>query len=174
MKDNRGFSLVELIICVAILSILLVFGFSQLGVVNSYRAREAVKKADTAINDCKVTTLSKSQATGLTLANVDVYLEFYKDANGYWIKLHEGTSSETIKQISKKRVKMTYKCDGTGSVETEVTESSPLRIGFNRTTGAFLAQADGTFVTSIKFYGGDNDYSIRLIPKTGKTMTKQQ
>ena len=86
MKDNRGFSLVELIVVVAIMALLIGFGATRMDVVFGYSAKEARSKINSSLESLQVSCISKSKGNAQTMlagtslnADVDVYMEIYKD-----------------------------------------------------------------------------------------------
>ena len=62
MKDNKGFSLVEVLIMVAIISLIAGFGLSKTQATFGYNAQEAYKKVVSTLSTGKVQTLSKTMA----------------------------------------------------------------------------------------------------------------
>ena len=71
--DQRGFSLVELIVAVAIISILIGVGVRNLGVVQKYRVRECQDKLINAIQAHKIDALTKSVSNNSAAQSSDVW-----------------------------------------------------------------------------------------------------
>ena len=73
--DNRGFSLVELIVVVAILAILLGVMAANIGRISGYRAKECRTKVVSSLENGRLVTLSKSRG-GSYIGNTKTYLVF--------------------------------------------------------------------------------------------------
>ena len=72
-KKNAGFTIVELIVVVAMLSIFIGIFVVNVGRITGYNAKECYKKISSAITENKIETLSKAKETG------DIYLQIYQD-----------------------------------------------------------------------------------------------
>ena len=167
-RTNKGITLVELVIVVAILGILLGFASYNAFVINGYRARQCKNNLATAISELKVRTLSKAAKTG------DIYMEIYDDGKAIYSKVHYKTGEDEPKLIAK-RVKVRYG-SGPSSVTAVGAEGSGLIITYNRSTGAFVDNVGGSYpVSTTKYIGcsfGDKVYELELVPETGKVINK--
>lgn len=186
MKDNKGFSLVEILVCLAIIGVFLSFLFMNTGVINTYNTKEAAKKLNSSILNCRMYALSKSlggsklpdanAATASTVPNsTNVYLKVYKDSNDdyvcdLYVNNEISDSSPSIlesKVLSTKKVKITY-TDSAG-ITHDVDSANGLVLGFDRSNGAFLPQESGEYITEINVLGAKVTYNMTLYSKTGKT-----
>lgn len=166
MNNNKGITLIELVIAIAIISIIAGYGLSKTEVIQNYEARETYKKLQSTISDCKVSTMSWSQLNGdipimlsATIQNPGlvndainaVFMEIYKDSSDgcYYYRMHAASNAVTKREepvkISTSRVRIFYSVGAKGAVETdwdrmEVTggETKGLIVAYNRSTGAFL------------------------------------
>ena len=190
MEDNKGFSLVEILVCLAIIGVFLSFLFMNTGVINNYNTKEAAKKLNSSILNCRMYALSKSlggaclPATSATTDastvgdSTNVYLRIYKNADDDYIcdlyvnNLLADTSTTILesKTLSTKKIKISY-TDSAG-VEHEVTNANAVVIGFDRSNGSFLPMQGGSYVTDIKVLGATITYNMKLYSKTGKTEFK--
>ena len=169
---DSGFSLVELIIVIAIMSALMTTAMLSISMIFSANAKACANGIQRAVADCKVTTMGKSAA----------WLVLYRDADGVlYGQMHTmeqksgeaiGTFEEVIQEPEKlggKRVSITYTDDsGTDMGELPVGESNGIRIEFDRSSGSFK---DGT-IKSIDITGGNKHYRLTLIKLTGKLSMK--
>ena len=83
MKNkNAGFSLIELIVVIAVMVIVAGIGISWISRLSGYRARECASKVASTLNGAKVKSLSKQQNTG------DAYWELKKGSDGrYYVSV---------------------------------------------------------------------------------------
>ncbi|MCR5654985.1 MAG: type II secretion system GspH family protein [Lachnospiraceae bacterium] len=196
MKDNnKGFSLVELLIVVAIMVILIGVMAANIGRISGYRAKECRTKLISSMNDAKLETLSK--ATSNRSGN-DTYLVLFKNGlnNGNYMMVVIQGQIKTVKRISKGNVTIKYSTTkdatdgiaiptitpsipGGGSNITTSTDSSVLsfcqangfKIWYNRSTGAFLPLASGDDLYELFCSMGNYNYGIHVHPTTGKVET---
>jgi prepilin-type N-terminal cleavage/methylation domain-containing protein len=172
-KNNAGFSLVELVVVIAIIAILSGIGLYGVGQIWGYRARQCAKQVESSLTAAKVTTLGKATKNG------NIYWELSKESDGYYVNtvvLNSDSSvkSETKKKVGPSNLKVTY-----GSTDTDVAVT-PLRLCYNRASGEIYDYIDdgkgGTSATTltsttkitVKNPGGTKSYEITLVPKTGK------
>lgn len=171
-KENGGFSLVELIIVIAIISVLITTAVLSVSLVFSANAKTCANDIQRAVADCKVTTMGKSRA----------WLVIYRGSDGQlYGRMHAmeqkdgeavGTYEEKLSDPEKlggKRVSVTY-TDAAGIVtELPEGESGGLTIEFDRSSGSFK---DGT-PKSIEVIGGNRHYELKFEKLTGKITVKQ-
>lgn len=184
MKDNKGFSIVEVLIMVAIISLIAGFGLSKTEAIFGYNAQEAYKKIVNTISTAKVQTLSKSRLvssdtpvkTGSSVTtkvkDEGVYVEFYVKGSSIYSKTYIRGIAESPDgvKIGGKGVVISYTLDdGTTKTLTE-EEGQGIMFSFDRSTGAFLPYSNNSYVTELKVSGGKRSYVIKLMPKTGKVV----
>lgn len=187
MRDNKGFSLLELIITIAILGVLITFGLSKTQVIFGYNAQEAYKKTMSAISAGKVQALSKSKLTSNSISvkecvnapagsgshvNEMVYTVIYKDGNSIYTKTYVCGKAivEDGEKIGGKGVVISYTLDGGTQVALGDGEANGLMLSFDRSTGGFLPSESNKYVREIHVSGGTREYVITLLPKTGKVV----
>ena len=166
MKDNRGFSLVELIVVIAIMALVLTIAGISITAVASQRVSNAASDVKSAMSIAE--TYAKTKA--------DCYMEFSTDSDGssgYKIYTVDsegnkklGSSAESYnKAIS---IKIYFK---NISEPVTVTESTPVEIHFDRTTGGFATSkvngVDYGVPTKIEFTNGTKSVRLALATYTG-------
>lgn len=174
-KNNDGFTIVELIVVIAMLAIFIGAVSVNVGRINGYDAKEGYKKISSAITENKIETLGKAKMTG------DIYLEIYRDdsdRNLYVQTIHNGRSSKDVVKKTKLnkrgRASVSYELSDGTKVEN-VGNSNPLVICFNRASGAIVDINDGYKVSDLKYIyitAGSYEYTIELVPETGKVIGK--
>ena len=186
---NKGFTLVELIIVVAIFTILLGIAIPSLDSILGFRVNRAANSITAALDRTK--TEASNRLVG------EMMLE--KKSDGYYISyyLDRGKvgSTSNIKQdqpekIAPAKTIISYTTD-TDSKEHVMAEGDSLIITYDRATGAYLPiqdsvisqetilsnleagkdvllKRDGAYCTSITVKGGRRYKTISLIKDTGK------
>ena len=172
-SKDAAFSVVELIIVIALIAVISGFGANMSGVLTGRRAYAASEKLLELIARTKSETLAWSK--GLpenTGGEMDVYLEIVRRSNGIYATLHILDEEADTLLISDRVAMKVYEASGrnealTGERSYPVTEENIVRIGFDKRTGALLPGADGMFVKRIALEESDRRYVIRLVPATG-------
>lgn len=182
---NAGFTLVEIMVVVAILMIMTTFVFLSIGTVNSLYVHECTKEISSALAQEKIDCMSKQGK---------VYVKLYKTSTGLHIDEVQDTSaypggSKTVKNIDidtgmwtifgKPPVAVTYK---TASGLTGTLDSTGIILAFNRSDGSFMTigQAwalDGSvqnppdadkYYLNIVITSAAVSRTITFLPETGK------
>ncbi len=172
-RNNAGISLVEIVIVVAILSILTATGAYSLSQLTGYRAREAADKVASSLAENKVATLGKAKKPG------GMAWELSRVGDDYFVStVHDiGTGSEyrsEREQINEGKVdvKICEKWSG-GPVWMTLSDGQRYRIYFNRGTGALLNMAGNPaeYDVLLQISSGRKTYDVEVISKTGKVIS---
>lgn len=160
-KDNKGFSLVELIIVVTLITVLGAGITFTVGLIFSGNAKTCAGAVKTAVNDCKVNCMSKTDAyMEITRGSDDcVYVQhFVKNAGD------ADYSEYTDRQkIGRENVTVEFGDSKTAAL-TSLSGGNKITISYDRGTGGFK----DTVPAYIHITGGTKDYDINLIKLTGK------
>ncbi|MBD5506548.1 MAG: prepilin-type N-terminal cleavage/methylation domain-containing protein [Lachnospiraceae bacterium] len=163
LKDNRGYSLVELIIVIALIALIISTVFYSLIMVFSANAKSCANDIQRAIADCKVTTMGRSSA----------YMELYRDTDQHvYTRMYVRDSSGTYvpsepQEVGSSRVYVAY--TPKGGVETELTAGNKIEIRFDRANGGFTKDGSGNIYEKLHVVGGSKNYEIVLTELTGKS-----
>lgn len=163
MRDNRGLSLIELIVVIAILSIISVGAFSGIGMLSSWNVNKCAKGIDSALKKTKTTAMSKSNAE----------LILSKSDGDYYIE----STEEQKKKIGSEPIVITYTTTEGNTITIDGTNTLTLR--FDRSSGAYqrIGETSGTdvkdiYCTSIILTRGSKQKVIELVYATGKHVVK--
>lgn len=174
MKNNKGFSLLELIVVIAILAILSGIVITAMMNTGSFKVKKATELLKVSIGETKIEAMSKNMAS----------LTILRDTSGtYYIQRGEGEKEKLVKG----NVTISYTEEGSG-IETPVESGHPLQFSFSRSSGAFTPiidsiNADGSYqyrtvnsggtsevvyCSSIIINCGSRSNRIMLVKDTGK------
>lgn len=170
MKNNKGFTLVEIIITIAISAILMsgaLFGFNLLNYANE---KGCAEKINSTLSMLRLETMSKG--------NKNLYMVLEWDTSELCYRMHlvsatvplnEGnwsTAADSIKssKIADKNITISYsdQADGSGMVDLNGTNPCVL-ISFYNSSGAFRSSWK-----QIKITSNAGTSIINMITKTGK------
>lgn len=175
-KNNTGFSLVEVIIAIAMLTILTGVGAYGIGQVTGFRAREAADKITSSITENKIETLGKAKTSG------GMAWEIYEEDGDFYVRTLYDLGSGAAYSGASEKV-------NDGKVDVWVGSKTPTssslmkmgtgttyRIYFNRATGAVCNSSGGSVSANpyIKVVYGRKDYEIEVISKTGKVISNSR
>ena len=170
VQDNKGFSLVELLVVITIMVILsvgMIYGFQNS---NGQRAQAGAQLVETYMDRAKSKNFTKNA----------IYLTISCDNTGrYYVADSDGNRENLPKNVT-----VTY--DTNAGSDNAITAASPLRFSYSRTDGSItpiISQvSNGTFIfakkdpsssenkycTYIHVKAGERQRNIRLYTKTGK------
>ena len=166
-KDNRGLSIIEVVIVITILAILGALMTAGISAAVSKPADECANKMVAAFNNARVTTMGKQKIQLLIYEeNSCVYLKkmIYSTKNDGTVNVDTQTT-----KIGAKDVKVTYKVQGDSS---EIfLNGNPMQITFLRTTGGFnKLPAQNAYLEEIIIKKGGKTRTIKVSYLTGKVV----
>lgn len=179
-QDNRGLSLVELIVVIAIMAVMIGIGILSISLLFGTQARGCVQNVSTMLGETKTGCLSRFDET-MTLSYRTKGTDKAITSDGYYAENYvytinkDATSipvggSEIRRMGSKKVIITVYLSDGSNF---ELGTSRSVTISYNRSTGAFdPVIVDGTqtddYIEKITFASGARTYTITMVQETGK------
>lgn len=165
-KDNRGMTLVEIIIVLALMTVIAGLTGYGLSLISNKPVQECTKKIEIALNRNRTNSMGKKEA----------WLEFYIKDDRVTVLEHTlsgragATPLDTETTIGDRDVnlRLTY---SDGSVV--LLDGTHRRIAFARDSGALVGDESGRVCTKIEIFKGTYSSSgykqtINLIPLTGK------
>ena len=163
VNNNNGYSIIELIIVLAIIAIIISTVFYSIILVFSANAKSCANNIQRSIGDCKVTTMGKSAA----------YMELYRDADqNVYTRMYVMDSGGSYvpsepQKVGASRVYVAYTPEG--GAETELLAGDKIEIRFDRASGGFEEDASGNIYEKLHVQGGSKKYEIVLTKLTGKS-----
>ena len=159
---NKGFSLVELIVVIAILGVMTAVGGYALTAISSANAKECAREIEAGLISTRTQSYSSDTATSV------VEVSFYKGADGIYMKK---SFEAEAKKIGGSKVSVSYQLSS--GVDTDLDDDR-ISFSFNRSSGAFRemkvnGNSEGICQT-IKITSGSKTYTITCYEHTGKTM----
>lgn len=163
-KNNKGYSLVEMIIVVAIIAVVGLGATWSIILVLSGNAKTCAHSIMNAISECKITTMSKGQGNVRLLlyrddeGNVCSEVQMRETKTSAWETTYNG-----FEKIGAKRCSV-GSADGADDLPDK---AGAWEIYFDRSSGSLL---DDTNIYDIYVLGGRRNYHIKLEKLTGKQM----
>ncbi len=166
--ENKGYSLLELIMIVAIASVLIGAGIIGISVLSSRPVDECARKLQVSIESNRTTTMGK-----LT-ASLDIYVG--DGANEGYIMIEEfinndGSTPGKITKIGEKSVKVYYKYQGEAELHELPTDPGAINISFNRGSGALNPQpglATTMYIEKFIIKRGSKQMEVSIDKLTGR------
>lgn len=160
-KNNKGISLVEIIVVVAILSVLIGVTSLGFGMVSTRSATQAAKNSQISIERCRINSMGK----------ISGCIAFFQTADGIFaVEDFDYSGSMTIDDIDKTKAKKIGKNDVNVTYGYGDTADTPLADGivieFNRSDGSVKNISSNTL--TISFNKGSKTQTVRVDRLTGR------
>ena len=176
-NKNGGFSLVELIVVIAIMAVLTGIASMSLASVMGVSVKQCARDIQSAANQTRVSTLGKDEVI-MTITKGNKA----KSSEAYYCTIVTkdglGKTTENEEKIGKSNLGITYVlCDSKGNKTSDITldDTHSLTIKFNRGTGAMAPcmKSDGSsggdyYCMQIKVKKNSTEKIISFYPETGK------
>ena len=154
-KNHKGFTLIELVVIVAIMGIMLGLGGYSLSMIAAANAKGCAQEINAALVSTRTEAYSKDNGTSIAKMTLKT------GSDGIYV--HKSSDGE--KQVGGSRVTVSYSSDGATYTPLDGTG---LTFSYDRSSGAFNALP----CKYIKVTGGTKSYTIICYEKTGKTVVE--
>ena len=160
-KNNGGFSLVELIVVIAISVVLIGAATISIRSVMGVEVKQCARNIESIINKTRVTSMGKDSAV----------LKIYKASDGaYYYKMTiNGTESDPSK-IGKSRIEVYYSMNDDYSGKTQLNVSDSIELQFDRSSGAQKPDTNGKYCSRIWIQKNSTEKVITIYKETGKVI----
>lgn len=162
---NSGFSLVEVIIVVAIIAVLTgTLGYG-LSFVSGKPAQECAQKTVSVLQHARTTTMGKYKLL-VCIRNdggrIIIEQTAYNTQNDY----NSGSPVVTTTAVGAKGVRFEYGTDGTSY--TQLEDGDSVNIEFSRSTGELKPEASGNYWSCFRISKAHTVKNISIVPLTGR------
>ena len=155
---NRGFSLIELIVVVAIMAVALAVGGYALSAISLANAKNCATEIKSSLEKTRTQACSSDNDTNTA------QMMLYRDASTGKVCIEKNFEG-AAKEIGGKTVTAKYRLKGTTQYVDIPSQANALVFGFNRSTGGF----SGTnLVEEIQISSGGRTYTLTCYSLTGK------
>lgn len=178
-NNNKGFSLVELIVVVAVLAVVVSIAGLSLANISNKRATKCADEMIALMERTRVLTLGKAQNAVECVIYYDSASETYRAA------LYQGSTAVSERELGKQPLEVTVYFDNesAGHKLEDISGIAPARttaglhVMFDRASGAFIEGINSVggakkYCTKIVVKGGNRTIEILPVGKTGKISRK--
>lgn len=170
-KNNKGYSLVELIVVIAIIAVIGTGVAMSFILVFSANAKTCANDIVNAISECKVMTMTKGKGNVRVIIyrdgeNGTIYSELQtrETSSDDWETGHDGRE-----KIGASRCTVTAKRADGSEEDIPTSKDSAWAFYFDRSSGKLLTEGSTvTSVTEIHVLGGSKHYVVKIEKLTGK------
>ena len=157
-KNNKGFSLVELVVIIAIMAVLTTAIVSYIGMVGTAQAKKCANGIVSGFSQTKVCAMSRSNAN----------MVIYSNEDGVFLKTVQGTT-DRIEKIGNKGTVVEYRTVRNSDVFSPIgsTADTGVKIEFDRASGA-CKKVSGNYCYGFKVTAGQTTYIVNIEPLTGR------
>ena len=160
--NNKGFSLVELIICVTILALFSTMAVVGLGYMDLANSKKCVSKIDSGLMTLKSRNMADSKRTYLHLyrySDGNYYIAF-SEADNYTEASKFTPKDDSGEQIANRKLTISYN-------NTEIAVGECVHIGINKKDGSFDEEPHHETMSTITVTGSSTQ-TIKIVTATGK------
>lgn len=157
-KNQRGYTLVELIVVIALMGVVVSVGLLSYSLVTGRNIKNCTAELESYLGKTKIQAMSRETAT----------LRIFAASDGIYVNL--STEARDVR-IGKRGLTVTYETRQGGATQTYTLNtdgSNALTLSFDRSSGAFQPLVDGSECSRIILTDGTRTMRLVLVPETGK------
>lgn len=170
MRTNKGFSLIEIILVIAIMAIFAGGTIASMSYISNGNTKKCVKAIDNTLGQLRLNNMSKEKKS---------YLYLYQTGSRYYLMVSDNNLLTTMagggldtggSEIGGSGITISYRKKGEAA-DTALTEGQFLLISFKRSSGAFESNPADPLLP--QYYEritveGSSDQVIHMVEETGK------
>lgn len=155
--DNKGYSILEVIIVVAIFALLTGVGFMGYNVLNTRQIDECAKKLKVGLETNRVTTMGKLSAS----------VSVYEDSKGYLVLEENINGDVNTKRVGDSSLEFEYEyLDGT---RYDVPDyDNKITLSFDRNSGSLKPQPGGDYIVKFIIRMNNTEMQVCIERLTGR------
>lgn len=168
-QNNKGFSLVELIVVIAIGVILASATVISISSVLGVAVKQCARNVESVLNKAKVSTMGKDSVV------VKIYKNDSSGGDGayyYELYVNGATTPTETKKIGRSNIEVSYSMKQDYSDKKALQGSDSITIEFDRSSGAEKENADGSCCSRIWVKKGGTEKVITIYKETGKVVNE--
>jgi len=165
---NSGFSLVEIIIVLAIISVLAGTVSYGLSFSSGKPAEECAQKVVSVLQHARTTTMGKYKVTIQIKKNAAGLISIEQSVYRSQADYINGTPDITETTVGAKGVSFEYSSNGTDYIQLGVGEGDALKLEFSRSTGALKENETGAYWQYFRISKAHTVKNVEIVPLTGR------
>ncbi len=179
IKDNKGFSLLELIVAVLILGIISATAIAGFSSVFNARSEAAAEVAASVLKQTRSKTMALTDGSG-----TETYARFYLKGTDYYVDV---IRNETVteagvdtvksnvllsKQLGNDGLTISFRCHSTPAIVGTVSATNDVKVYFKRNTGGIKQiianSSDDSKIDELFITGSGGDKKVIIVRATGR------
>ena len=167
--NNKGYSLLEAIVIIAILGVLTGFMATSSGLFDGRRVKACADSVSSLLDKVRLANLGKDEVTLTIYKDTDQAIKA-KIVTKVVLKNDSTTEKTFIEDVSDDNVEMSYSTDISGSSEN-LAGAAGMVFNFNRNTGA-IKDTSPNGIQCIILRKGNAEKKIKIYAATGKIIVE--
>ncbi len=175
-KDNKGFSLLELIVAVLILGIISATAIASFNSIFNARSEAAAEVAASVLKQTRSKTMALTEGT-----NIETYAKFYIKGSDYFVDMvreettpGSGTTKNVIvsKKLGNDGLTISFRNHTTPAIVGTVSDTNEVKVYFKRNTGGILrieaGSSNDSLIDELFITGSGGDKKVIIVRATGR------
>lgn len=162
-SNDQGFSLIELVIAIAILAIMCVGGMSAMGYLSMANSSKCASRIDSSLTVLKSKNSAEARST---------YMHLYRYRDRYYVRYSnqpsytpDDSNYKEGEEIGNSQITISYQEGNLSASSVTIQDGDCKTFGIRKKDGAFTGTMEPTCVISVI---GQSTYKVTLVTNTGK------